>query len=330
MKRLATLLLALVIGLAGTPAAAQPLTNVREAFRALLAGRYDEIEAFYAQVHRERKRDHRGDFLFEQFYWSLPWHSTDNPKDPDYWPKIDAMTSAWVAHSPRSYLAAMNRAFVLARRAEHLGAVGGSWSEIGRIAADSRRMVMAAKKLGGATDANWHATRLRVASVEGVPRAEVLDLVHAAVQADPYPMRIWTEAAIALSPGGQPAQDLPWLMRLAMQRTRAQEGATMYARVLDDLSWHYPELMARPFGAGVDWKTLHASFIEVEQRYPAAYSRDTHGALACLAGEREVTAKLIGDKTSAHQGDDWERWGGKPHFERCRTWATGTSPRPRV
>jgi hypothetical protein len=329
VTRARALLLALAAAFLTAPALALPLTDVSQVYMALQAKRYEDIEAFYAKVRKERRREPDGQFLFETFYWNLPWHSTDDPKDADYWPKVDAATAAWVAHSPNSHLALMNRAFVLARRAEHLQAINGSWKEVDRFAAEAKRMVLASKKLG-ASDANWHATRLRVASVEGVPRADVLDLIHAAAEADPYPLRIWQEAAIALSPTGQPAEDLIWLMRLAVQRTSAKEGTTMYARVLASAYWMYPELTARPFAVGLNWNAAHESLTELKQRYPAAYDPNLHGALACIAHDRTATAASLAQAAKAPRSDVWERWGGKSHFARCQEWATQAPVRART
>ena len=169
---------------------------------------------------------------------------------------------------------------------------------------------------------SWHAARLRVASLEGTPRAEVIDEIRVAVQVDPYPMLVWQEAALALSPYGRSAEDLPWLMKLAVQQTHAKEGATMYARVFSELSWHYPDLAARPFGPGrVDWALMKQSFAELKVRYPRLYHPNLEGALACVVRDRRATAEALRAVGDELHPDVWTKFGGTAHFSRCKDWA---------
>ncbi|HVE54797.1 MAG TPA: hypothetical protein VNB23_15550, partial [Ramlibacter sp.] len=306
---------------------AEALTSNDQVHTALQAGRYREVEAFYEKLRKDRTRQADGVFLFEKFYYAVYWYSSSDPNDASYWPKIDAATQAWVTHSPKSHLAAMTRAFALTYRGEVLQARGGSWAEVNRFASEARRLVDGSRG-AGAGDVLWHATRLRVAGLQGVPRAEVVAMIEAAAQVDPYPMRLWLEASVALSPSGENGEDLVWLMKFAAERTAGQEGTSMQARVLHAAFWRFHQFLASPFGStSLRWRELHESFQDWKRRYPDGYRLDLHGAMACAARDRKVTANVLA-QTGEPSADIWDRIGGKNYAARCRKWASGSAEAP--
>jgi hypothetical protein len=316
VKRWSLLLLAGLFLWVGS-AVAEPL-RLNEIYRALEAHRYDEVEATYADLRRSRERNEEGDFLFESFLRYVPWASSLDPADGSYWPKVDEPTQAWVTHSPNSYLAAMVRAFALAYHAGSVQAHKGSWTEVDRIAAEARRLMDQSKEAGW-SDPMWHAINLRVAAVEGAPRSDVRGMVLAAAAVDPYPLRLWQEAALALSPDGRNLDDQTWLMRLAVQRTRDTEGTAMYARVLNVVYWHFCDCVPGAYGrAGVEWSLLNPSFEEWKVRYPRAYSIDLHAATACLARDGPATARLLQQIRNTPRKEIWELMGGTGLFKRCQ------------
>lgn len=316
MKRWPLLLLFAFLLLVRTAAAA-PL-RLDQVYAALKAKRYDEVEATYAELRHTRARDAEGRFLFESLMNQVYWYSSLDPKDEAYWPNIDASTQAWVAHSPKSHLAAMSRAFSLAYHAQAVQARGGSWDEVDRLAAEARRL-MDGSKSAGSRDILWHAANLRVAAVEAPPRSDVRSMIVAGAALDPYPMKFWLEAAIALSPDGRDIEDQAWLMRLAAQRASGPEAATMYARVLDAVFWRFCDCHASRYGrAGIEWSLLGPSFEQWRVQFPAGYSVDLHAAMACLAGDEDVTARLLQEIGTQQRNDIWELLGGKGLLQRCR------------
>jgi hypothetical protein len=309
----------LLCGLA-TALQAQPLRSPDETYAAVVAGRYDDVEAYYAKLQKERPRNDKGEFLLDGMIWATPVFSSDDPKANDYWPKTDAITARWLAHSPRSVLASITRARALVRRAEHIQATNGPWKDIDKLVAEARR-VMDASRARGARDPAWHAMRLRLAKMEGLPHEQIVAMVKTATAVEPRPLLVWQEAAFALREEDRRGTNLVWLMRYAVDQTRASEGTTMYVRVLMSAFWAYPEFAASPFSTGLDWKLLNSSITEQRKRYPGAYDPNLHGALACLAGDRQVTAEAIRDVGTQPFMPTWETWGGKPHWERCKEWA---------
>lgn len=324
MKAAAVLCSVLLLAL---PARAEPLTELRQAYKALEAHRYQDVEDLYARLRKEGRRTAEGKYAYEDLQHSVYWYSSSDPKDVSYWPKVDAATKDWVAKSPGSHVPAMTRAYALAYRAGYVQVRDKNWVEAENLANEAAAL-MAASRPQGRTDPLWHAARLRVASVQGLPRPDVLALVHQAVAVDPRVMPVWEEAAIALSPENPPTEDLVWLMRLAVQRTQTTEGTSMYARVLHTVYWRYPEFRASPFRGGIDWPMLHESFLDWKQRYPASYPVDLHAALACAARDREVTASMLGQRDRPYFPNTWELMGGKEYFRICKDWATATQPGP--
>lgn len=320
MTRLAAIAIVFFAGLLPALAHAQPLRGPDETYAAILAGRYADVEAYYAKVLKERPRDEKGEFVLDRMIWATPVFSSDDPKAADYWPRTDAITTKWLEHSPSSVLAAITRARALVRRAEHLQAINSPWKDIEKLVTEARR-VMEASRAKGERDPAWHAMRLRLAGMEGLPHKQLLDLIRGAATVDPQPLLVWQEAAIALSSESRAGANLVWLMRHAVERTRASEGATMYLRVMLSAYWLFPDFVEGPFSSGLQWKLLDESFGQVRKRYPKSYDVNLHGALACLAGDRRATAGSIRDIADQPDLQVWERWGGKPHWERCKRWA---------
>jgi len=323
------LLLSAAVMLAGTAAHAEPLTDLSQAYQALVAGRYADVEDLYARLHREHGRTPEGTYAWEEFNWKVYWASSSKPDEPDYWPKVDAATKAWVAHSPKSYVAAMTRAFALAYRSGSVQAREGAWVEADRLAQEARKLMDNSRR-AGASDPLWHAVRLRVASVEGLPRTDVVNLIHAALAVDSTVMRVYQEAAIALSPNGRNNDDMVWLMRLALQRAGQREGPAIYARVLEATYWHF-EPDGLTFGRnGLDWPLLDKSFADWKRRYPASYPLDLHAGLACSARDRETASRLLAEPSAGSRSDVWTLLGGKNYLSACREWLKPALAKPIV
>jgi hypothetical protein len=299
---------------------AHPLSAPEQIYAALTAGRFVEVEQYYDKLMNDRTRDERGEYLFEQFVSQTPVYSSDDAKSEDYWPKVDALTARWLAHSPNSVIAAITRARALLRRAEHLDATKGSWKDVDRLVTEAGD-VMARSRLRAAADPNWQALNLRLARDAGVPHKRIRELVRQAASVDPYPVLLWEEAAVALRTDCSSTDNLLWLMRLAVERTGQREGTTMYARVFEAANSLYCGMENDPFGRGhLDWETMNRSLAELKVRYPAAYEPNLHGALACLAGDLKTTAAALRNAGVRINGLVWEHWGGKPHLERCKKW----------
>lgn len=331
MSRVALLLLWAAALFAGAPAGAEPLTKTTQVHAALEAGRYREVEAFYARLRKDTTRTPEGPYPYEAFTYAAYWYSSPDPKDPSHWPKVDAATARWVKHSPRSHVAAMTRAFALAYRAGYMAVRERAWNEADKLA-DEAANLLERSRGEGRKDPNWHAVRLRVAGVQSLPRADMVALIHEAIRVDATVERVWQEAALALSSEAR-SEDVVWLMRLAMQRTAETEGTSMYARVLAASAAWFPGFMAGPFhGTGLDWPVLHASFLDYKQRYPAGYHLevDLHAAMACAARDAEATRALIADPRSAPDSNVWKQMGGANFYAVCKEWAKARPERPRT
>lgn len=314
--------------LLGLDVRAQPLASVDEAYKALQARRYKDVEDLHERLLRERKRTPKGTYEYEEFQRSVYWYSSSDPTDGAYWPIVDAGSKDWVARSPGSHVAAMTRAYALAYRAGYLEARENNWVAAAKVADEAARL-MAGSRAKGRTDPLWHVARLRVASVQALPRHEVAALIDEAVVTDATVLLMWREASIALTPDGSRPEDLVLLMRLALRTTRTTEGTSMYARVMENVLWRYDDFRARPpFGAGLDWNLLHDSFLDWKKRYPPSYPLDLHAAMACAARDAEVTATLVTMPGMPRSPETWKSMGGKDHFTTCRDWARTTTRRP--
>jgi hypothetical protein len=322
MLRMTVLLLLLLPALAG-PSIAQWLavTKPEELFK---AARFAELDRDYARVLAARARNHWGEYFSEEFFRRLQltpmWDSPQGFARPPE-AELDALTQAWLRHSPRSAAAAIARANWLLQQART--AYNTRDWDAGDAFTQSARSLLLQVRAAARPDPNWHFAWLYIGKLEGWSVGEVMAAIEDAAQREPAAVGPWMAAVAALSPDGRAPVLLGPLAQLAVRKTKATEGRAMHARIYLMGARLYASLRSAPFTrGGMDWPAMNVALGDLQARYPDPGTLNQHAALACLAGDRPATAALVGKIGPRPQRQHWEFWGGSPLYERCKAWAS--------
>jgi hypothetical protein len=286
--------------------------------------RFDELERAYARVLAARSRNHWGEFHTEEFVRRLYLALTGSPPKEIAAPteaELESRTQAWVKHSPRSAPAAIARATHLLQRAE--ASYGAQNWPAGDSMTNLARQLLLQVRDASKSDPNWHAAWLYIGKLQGWDPQEVMDAIEAAADAEPGAAGPWQVAVDALSPNRKGAGLLPPLVELAVRKSNASEGWSLYARIYLHAARTYPAVHRDPFGSGgMQWSKTNLALIDLYTRYPNPGVLNQHAILACLAGDKPATAALL-RRIGAHPDPAWWRfWGGEPLYERCKARAS--------
>lgn len=287
--------------------------------------RFDELERAYARVLAARSRNQWGEFHTEEFVRRLYLSVTGTPPKEIAAPsqaELESRTQAWVKHSPRSAPAAIARANHLLQRAE-ASYRAQNWPA-GDSMTDLARQLLLQVRDASKSDPNWHAAWLYIGKLQGWDPPEVMDAIGAAADAEPRAAGPWQVAVDALSPNRKGAGLLPPLVELALRKSKATEGWSIYGKIYLHAARTYPAVHQDPFGkGGMEWSKTNLALIDLYTRYSDPGVLNQHAILACLAGDKPATAALL-RRIGAHPDRTWWKfWRGEPMYERCKAWASG-------
>lgn len=243
------------------------------------------------------------------------------------WEAMDRKTAEWSANSSRQPIAQIARAKALLDRARMIVNSGRAWGQVDKMLTEA---LAALNRVGrDSRDGNWYAARLELAKLQGAESGEVIEIARELLASDPYSMAAVNAAVLALDTdrGRGDPKLVEWLARSVLEKTRAIDGVTRYARVYEVASIFFLQLRSRPFEAGrAQWDLLNQAFIELEKRAPELYRIDLHAGFACLAGDKAATAKLLNrignkpERTSWYLGPGPD-WATGRHYDQCKEWA---------
>lgn len=282
---------------------------------------YDALEKRYAAALAKSERTPSGVSvagLMRDAVVPQPTGESDVPGRDDHWLSVEHKLRDWVARHPRSSFASI---------AQSAGFMDHAWSwrgggyartvspegfrKMDEYAQRAYEALMAREEIGR-KDPNWYAQLLRVARVQGWQRERLVALMDEAINAFPSEFVIYSTISTQLTPRwGGSAQAVAGLAAYAVERSRATEGESMYARVYWavgtqlDTDWAGPD---------VDWKRIRAGFDDLVQRYPVAWNLNHYARYACEARDAETARRVL---LQIKGGVDPHAWRGRTHYLRC-------------
>ena len=249
-----------------------------------------------------------------------------NEKDEKYWAGITAKVAKWIDAFPTSPTPRILYATVLTKHAWAIRGGGWArevraedWEPFHKLIAQARAYLLANKEIGEA-DPQWYETMIELARVDGSTADDVEALVDDATWKYPDYYPNYFATIMYLQPRWHGDLDaIEAFATHAVGKTRAIEGESMYARIY----WYASQL---EFGerlfkdTSVAWPKMKRGIIDVLKRYPDQWNINNFAHFACLAGDREETARLTARVTEPIS----EAWAKDATlFARCRDWATG-------
>jgi hypothetical protein len=300
--------------------------QVREAIKAEVAAAFarsdfQAIEARYAAARANAERTPSGLFVANVIRVSVvpePVGQSAVPGRDDHWLPVEQKLDAWAKQFPESSLVATAQSWAY---------VGHGWSWRGggfartvtpegfkqlKVYTERAFDALMAREKVGRTDPYWYAQLLTLARLQGWPMDRYAALVDEATRAFPLSYDIYFAASVGLQPRwGGSSEAIAGLASFAVDRTRKQEGQSMYARIY----WNVGEAVdAELSGPDVDWKRIRAGFDDIVKRYPDSWNLNNYARMACEARDLNTAHRIL-----LRMKDDVEQtaWPDRASYLRC-------------
>lgn len=312
--------------------AAEAAASVKAARQALVAERFDDLEAMAAQ-YRTGTRLPGGDWMLRSFYAALDSPRAGDTTMPDHLLHLQH----WTAAKPQSAAAATALAQSLTRWAWQARGNGKAetvtldgWMQFGERLADAKKALDAVP--GAATrtvaDPQWFAAYMTVALGLDWKNDRMKALFDQAVAAYPTYVYLYKQYANYLLPkwDGEPG-DAAFFAKSAADSLPGSDGDMLYYQIgttlLSRSNSGFPHRT-------LDWQRLQRGHAALVARYGSTRRIDNEFALMAFR-ERDA---VIAQQGFAAIGDGWSKsvWRDRIYFDRARDWAgaaqAGATPAP--
>lgn len=244
-----------------------------------------------------------------------------------------ARTEQWVKQHSASSLAYVFHAMALLTYGQHFRGRGyantvpqQAWKVYYEYVGRAGKYLLEHQDVA-AKDTAWHAAMLNVARCAGWREDVVLRIFDDGMKRNSADYRLYQNTLEYLLPkwyGNAEAVD-----RFIRQSTRlapAEYGAELYARLYSgaEEAQFRRDLYADSL---IEWSEMKQGLELWFQRFPTAWNKNIFAYHACLAGDKAIASKLLGEIGDA---PDWEIW--QPNavatFETCKSWAADPQAEP--
>ncbi len=294
---------------------------------ALQQGNFASLDALADTFQSASERTSSGLWKLQIFNFSFnkafDWKQTDEA----YWRRWDRTITKWINANPNSYTAHLAYARMLLNRGwSHRG--GGfsnsvtpdKWALFNEYTERARSHLETSKKIA-AKDPNWYALMITVGYRQSWPETRIASLFQEGLERNPYYQQIYFASLDYFAPKwGGSAEKIEEFARSAVNRTQAQEGLGMYAR----LYWYASQTQYGDklfTNSKVDWPMMKRGMDDVLGKYPDQWNINNFAKLACVKEDPIKTANLL-DRIVGKP--ILEAWSNNPQlFEWCSNWSMG-------
>ncbi|MBC5783605.1 hypothetical protein H8N03_11670 [Ramlibacter sp. USB13] len=289
-----------------------------EVQRLFAAGDYRKLEASYNDVLAKRARTYSGEYMADVMRKAVAEVPGAPAGDHGIWERKERALQDWLRQYPRSTLAAvgLSRTYLSHGWAWRGGGYSRDVSDQGRqkMAEYTQRAydTLMAQQDAGRSDPYWYAQMLMVSRMQGWPRERFVQLAGEATQAFPLNQDIYLAAANRLLPQwGGSMEAFEGFADYAVQRSRASEGESMFARIYVGMAEQMHLDLSAP---GSPWPRIRAGFEDLVKRYPDSSNLNQYAWWACQARDMETARKVL-----ARIGDQVEPdvWPSRANYVRC-------------
>lgn len=286
---------------------------------------HEELEALAEGFRKSQARTPSGVWKLRLFYDDAKYW--DNSVYVDKWDLHYKGLKRWVTKYPDSPTPHLILANAFLKRAWAYRGGGYAkdvspedWQPFRENISQARKYLEDTKSIAS-KDPNWYVLMLDVATYQGWPFADFLNLMEEATSAYPYYYTIYFTGLNYLSPRWYGNKDkIEAFINYAVEKTRAKEKTTMYARLYWAASQSY--YRHRLFiDSAADWGKMRQGIFDLIENYPDQWNLNHLAYFACLAKDKS-TAKTLIEKITKPIERAWE---AVEVYESCRSWANGDS-----
>jgi hypothetical protein len=296
-------------------------------------GDFGALEQQYLALRRDQPLTESGVSKLELFRIGLARVNGAAAKQTEpYLRELEALTLQWANEHPRSALAHVLHAEVLAkhgwsyRGSGYVNTVTPQAME--QFEAYLRRAVayLEAHADVAMTDSSAHVLLLEIGRGLGWDRKQLDAISQAGLKLAPYDLELYFDMLTSLLPkwyGDGAARALDDYIRRVTERTKADYGTGMYARLYSAAAEQ--QFSNRLFeDSYADWPTMKRAYEDMHARYPNSPARRNHYAyMACLAKDRPTLLALLAELGPKLDASQWGQ-NGERTLEVCQRWAQET------
>lgn len=296
-------------------------------FTLFKAGNFAELDRLADEYRIGKARTLSGVWKLDKLHKAILATVPCTCQDEEKFIAMEAHAKKWIAQNPDSttahivYAAALIKHGWWRRKGDFAYQVPDDAWEPFREYIEKARVYLADRKEQLAVDPRWYATMIQIATDQGWPESRFKAILREALTLHPDYHGIYYQAIRYLSPKWHGSErDLWVLAKYAVGVTAEQEGTGMFARIYwyaADVEFDRSVIIGKP----PVWENMPAAMEDVLARYPAQWNIANFARLACIAGDRETTARMmarIDEKLVIRP------WGNRePSYKECRRWALG-------
>ena len=284
---------------------------------------FTAIETKYSSLIASDKRSLRGDFIAETYavLWSLascanfPTPNDEPPKGPyaelriDCWNTVEAKVNEWSLAYPLSTLSAVGLAEINLARAQSPEILKIDGAKAQDDFAESARRTLENVPIDRRT-VTLYLALMRTATLQGWGAKRFDQLMTEAASKFPNHPLIYRRATVHYLPknGGSPAE-IEKIAQFAVDKTKAQDGDSMYAHVYDEVilgqGRMWGEAQRRTY---FSWPKMRKGLGDIHSRFPDKWNLNRFAQHACLVDDLVTLSALlgqIGSETKPGANDGW-------------------------
>jgi hypothetical protein len=291
-------------------------------------GDFDALQRMHTEYLKSGQFDADGRSKLGPFLDGLDRVFDGNKGMPDaYFVELEALTLSWTKRYPESSLAHALHAKALMAHAWSYRGNGLANTVPPQAWADFNAYVERAAKHLAANAAvvlmtsTGHQTSVVVGRSAGWGHERLWAITRAGLDMNSEDETLYRSMLLSLMPkwGGN-ALVVDRFVREAVERTRAQRGLEMYARLYSAAAeQQFSQQLFKESGA--QWTTMKQGFEDLLTRFPTASNVNRYAYFACMAEDKATALDLLARIGTKPEID---RWGsnGRRTYETCRRWAS--------
>lgn len=291
----------------------------------LLSGDTAAFDAAADEYRRTEERTPAGYWKLAALYRAGRMFS-DAAADAAVWSQLDETCERWQGRQPVSVAAVVTCAKIRFTQAWVIRGEGYA-SEVGpaqmarfdSLVESARRTLDDHAELQ-TRDPEWHALRIAVAMSQGESSAEIFERATRALDQEPLYYGIHGAAERALEPQwGGSGEWIKRYVRLAIERSQAQEGTQAYVRIYFSVAKDAREVLDALNRNGAKQPAMIESYKEVLKAFPDEHNRQIARAMMCFGGDAKEYRALGKPVSDSLPPIAW--WDSVEWRRNCDAWA---------
>jgi hypothetical protein len=278
----------------------------------------DELEVF-----AKRLRDSQRRFTDGRLYINL-FHDSMTTRINWSFVPFRAAFATWKVkypNSPTPYIVEANGRLLTALGENYsafFGAEPPVDEKLDREEVERVRQFLIDNKDVARADPFWFTLMAKIAVVQRSDPGELLALVNEGLDRTPLDFDLVTMATERFSSKwGGDAEQLEAFASAMLKRFEPLDGPGVYARIYwQALSTHYKLALFKATHA--DWRKLKSAIKDLIDNYPTDGHRNGGALMACLAGDRSETRRLLQDRNFRTYASYWQ---DPDALAYCRNWS---------